>query len=354
MPSWTDLGNIWTTLKELDLRPLAEEAERPLVLACVGAAGVGKSTLIAALCHDPRARERVITPALEVSLEDAARVEAVDLIVLMLDATRQEFAREAQLFAEWQRAGCTVIVFYNKMDGVPDARLVNATLTIWTGARVAWGTATDPTSLARHFVPRVMETLKERKLALARQYPLFRLAVARELIGDTALANASYVLGTGFAEIIPVLNVPFNVADIVILTKNQALLVYKLGLALGLPTAWQAHVAELGSVVGAGFIWRQIARQLVGLIPVWGIIPKVAVAYAGTFAVGEAVLHWYQTGHKLSGRGMRAVYTDALARGKQIAREIMAQAPRPTRPRVTLPRLALPQRRAGPPKKTTG
>jgi uncharacterized protein (DUF697 family)/GTP-binding protein EngB required for normal cell division len=349
MPAWTDLGNIWTTLKELDLRPLAEEAERPLILAIIGAAQVGKSTLIAALRHDKRARERVMTPALEVNLDEAARAEGADLLVLMLDVTRDDFTREARLFAEWQRVGRNVVVFYNKMDAVPDANNINATLTVWSSARVAWGSACDVQSLASSLMPRVMEALKERRLALARQYPLFRLAVARELISDTALANASYVLGTGFAEIIPVLNVPFNMADVVILTKNQALMVYKLGLALGLPTRWQAHVAELGSVVGAGFVWRQIARQLVGLIPGWGILPKIAIAYAGTYAVGEAILHWYQTGHKLSGRGMREVYADALARGKQIAQEIIARAPRPTRPQVTLPRLsppAFPQWRA--------
>lgn len=342
MPNWTDLGNIWTTLKELDLRPLAEEVERPLVMAIVGEAGVGKSTLIAALRDDERARARVITPAREVNLDDAAPAASADLLVLMLDATDDDFAREAELFAEWRRAGCNMVVFYNKLDLLPDARLVNATLMMWVGARVAWGSATDAALLAQNFVPRVMEALKERKLALARQYPLFRAAVARDLINDTAFANASYALGTGVAEILPALNIPFNIADMFILTKNQTLMAYKLGLALGLPTEWQAHVAELGSVVGAGFIWRQVARQLVGLIPGWGIIPKVAVAYAGTYAVGEAILHWYQTGHKLSGRGLREVYADALARGKQIAHEIVARAPKPTRPHITLPRVARP------------
>lgn len=342
MAGWSDLGNIWNTLKELDLRPLAEEAERPLVIAIVGAAGVGKSTLIAALQRTPWAHTPILAPTLELRLDAATRAESAELIVLMLDATHDDFAHEVQLFTDWQRAGHNIVVFYNKMDVVPDARLVNATLMLWAGARVAWGIATDTTSLTQSLVPRVMEALKEHKLALARQYPLFRSAVARDLINDTSFANASYALSTGVAEILPALNIPFNVADMLILTKNQALMVYKLGLALGLPTDWQAHVAELGSVVGAGFIWRQIARQLVGLIPGWGIIPKVAVAYAGTYAVGEAIWHWYQTGHKLSGRGMREVYADALARGKQMAHEIVARAPKPARPHVTLPHLTRP------------
>jgi uncharacterized protein (DUF697 family) len=312
------------------------------VLAFVGAAGVGKSTLIAALRHDKRAREKVIAPTIEVNLDAASRVGDADLIVLMLDATRADFPAEARLYAEWKNATRNVVVFYNKMDAAQDANIVGAMMTPWAGARVALGSAIDPESLAQSFVPRVMDALKESRLALARHYPLFRIAFARELISDTSFANASYALGTGFAEMVPVLDIPFNVADIVILTKNQALMAYKLGLALGLPIRWQAHVAELGSVVGAGFVWRQIARELVGLIPVWGIVPKVAVAYAGTYAVGEAIVYRYQTGHKMSGRGMRELYADALTRGKLIAQEIVTRAPKPSLPQVTLPCLPSP------------
>jgi len=342
MAGWTDLGNIWNTFKELDIRPLAEEAERPLVLAFVGAAGVGKSTLIAALRHDKRAREKVIAPTIEANLDAATRVGDTDLIVLMLDATRSDFSTEARLFSEWQSAGRRVVVFYNKMDAAQDANVISATMTPWVGARVAMGSALDPESLANSFILRVLDALKEQRLSLARHFPLFRLAVARELIGDTSFASASYALGTGFAEIVPVLDIPFNVADMIVLTKNQALMVYKLGLALGLPTRWQAHAAELGGVVGAGFVWRQIARQLVGLIPVWGIVPKVAVAYAGTYAIGEAILYWYQTGRKMSGRGMRELYADALARGRLIAQEIVTRAPKPSLPQVMLPNLPRP------------
>jgi uncharacterized protein (DUF697 family) len=201
----------------------------------------------------------------------------------------------------------------------------------WPGARAAIGSALDPDSLAGDFVPKVIEALTDRRIALARGFPLFRIAVARDLIEDTSRANASYALGSGLAEVIPALDIPFNVADAVVLTKNQALMAYKLGLALGLSPRWQDHVAQLSGVVGAGFLWRQVARQLVGLVPVWGIIPKVAVAYAGTYAVGEAILYWYRTGHKLTGSGMRQVYADALARGRKAALGLVERAPNPLR-----------------------
>lgn len=346
MASWTDLGNIWNTFKEIDIRPIANEAERPMVLAFVGADGVGKSTLIVALRHDKRARDKVISPTIEADLDAATRLGEADLIVLVLDATRGNFDAEQNLYREWKSAKRNVLVFYNKMDAVADVNSVSSTMQLWTGTRIAFGTALDHVSLTTQFVPRALELLPSLHLTLARHYPIFRMTVARAMITDTALANATYSIGTGIAEVVPALNIPFNIADMFVLTKNQALLVYKLGLALGLPTRWQAHTAELGGVVGAGFLWRQLARELVGLIPGWGILPKVAIAYAGTYAVGEAILRWYQTGHKASGQGMKEIYADALARGKQVAQDMIARMPRPSLPQMKTLALPHPRRRS--------
>ena len=128
----------------------------------------------------------------------------------------------------------------------------------------------------------------------------------------------------------------------VVLTKNQAYLVYKLGLALGYTTRWQDYVAEFGSVLGSGFLWRQLARSLVGLIPVWGILPKVAVSYAGTFVVGHAVLQWYLTGRHVSKKQMQQLYSQAFAKGKNFAQNLTQKLPKP---RISKPRLAKPRQK---------
>lgn len=343
MPGWRDLENIWKTFKELDVRPIQEQAEKPITLAFVGADGVGKSTLIAALRTYARARERVITLVIETNLKNADQVSNADLIVLMVDARQSDFSEQAKLYGEWKNAGKNILVFYNKMDalvgppegGQQESSAIAVTNLPWSSGRFAFGAALDPDVLENDFVPRVLDALPDQHLALARTFPLFRFAVTRRLIAESALANATYSISTGIAEIVPVLDIPFNVADVVILTKNQGMMVYKMGLALGLSARWQDQLAQLGGVIGAGFLWRQIARQLVGLIPGWGILPKVAVAYAGTYAVGEAVLYWYKTGHKISKQAMRQVYSDALGRGKEIAQNLLSRAPR-----VSLPGLA--------------
>ena len=115
MPGWRDLGNIWTTFKQLDIRPIQEEAEKSVVFAFVGAEGVGKSTLIAALRHADRAREKVITPTIELDLSAAAQLVPVDLVVLVLNATHNDFSAEAKQYRECQAAGQNIVVFTTKL-----------------------------------------------------------------------------------------------------------------------------------------------------------------------------------------------------------------------------------------------
>jgi uncharacterized protein (DUF697 family) len=184
-------------------------------------------------------------------------------------------------------------------------------------------------SLEREFIPTVLELLPQQHIALGRLFPLFRLTIARQLINDTCLSNAAYSFSTGLAEIIPVLDLPLNLTDLIILTKSQAFLVYKLGLLLGFTTRWQDYVTEFGGVIGSGFVWRQIARSLIGLVPGWGIIPKVAIAYSGTYVVGNAILGWYLSGRHLTPKQMRALSAQAFARGKEYARKLGGRIPKP-------------------------
>ncbi len=183
-----------------------------------------------------------------------------------------------------------------------------------------------------------MRILPDSHLSLGRNFPLFRTPIANHLINDACFSNAVYSFSTGLAEIVPILDIPLNITDFFVLTKAQAMLVYRLGMLLGLPTDWRYYAAEFSSVVGSGFLWRQAARQLVGLIPVWGIIPKVGVSYAGTYVVGHAVLRWHRTGRHITRKELGALYRQAFSRGKEVARGLRARIPRPRLPRPKLPR----------------
>ena len=332
-------ANIWKNLQELDLRPIREAAERDVRIAIVGQAGSGRHTLAGQLRSDP-ARPQVSTqaPILIATPGDAAEARNADLIIVMLSSAESDEAAERALVRDWGAAGKKMLVFHNQF-GEANA---NSQLPEWAGwgpARAVGGQATDRKFLENTFAPLVLEMLPGDQLALGRHFPLFRLLIARRLISESCIANATYSLGSGIAEIVPVLDLPLNVTDMLVLTKGQALLVYKLGLALGLPRDWQYYLGEFGGVLGGGFLWRQLARSLVGLVPGWGILPKVAIAYAGTYVVGEVVLQWYLTGRHVSTQQMRDMYRQAFLQGKELAARLVQHTPRFHLPTIRAPRL---------------
>ncbi len=148
---------------------------------------------------------------------------------------------------------------------------------------------------------------------------MLREPVSRKLIEDTCFINAAYSLTTGLAEMNILFDLPLNVADIVVLTKNQTLMAYKIALAFDLPSDWRETIPKLATVVGSAFLWRLTARQLVGLVPAFGIVPKVAVSYAGTYAVGQAIYQWCAYNEKVNPRLLKSICAQALERGREVA-----------------------------------
>lgn len=323
-----EVTNIWKNIREVDLRPIREAALKPVRIAIIGSTGTGRHTLAEKLRIDPaKPGLHQATPIRILNINEE-EIPQAELIIVVLDVTRGDFRKEEELIQRLSKSGSKVILFANKVDQAREGQILSTWID-WPADRVVYGSANSTTSLQKYFVPVIMELLPEDHLALARTYPLFRTIIANHLIEDTCFANAAYSLSTGVAEIVPALGIPLNITDMVVLTKAQAFLVYRLGLALGYSTEWRDYLGEFGSVVGSGFIWRQMARQLVGLIPVWGIVPKVGVAYAGTYVVGHSILRWYLTGKHLDREQMRDLYRQAFEMGKTVARRALAKAPKP-------------------------
>jgi len=323
-----DLSSVWNNIKEIDLKPIRDAAIYPLKIAIAGDVGSGRHTLAEQMRTDP-AREGIHTqsPLAIITIEADTPTPAAHLIMILVDARRTDFSVEHLLVKKWSEEGKNVLVLVNKIDLVSGNSLVAADQG-WQAARVIYGSANDSPSLNKEFIPAVLELLPQLHLALGRQFPLFRVTVAHQLINETCFSNAAYSFSTGLAEIVPVLDLPLNLTDLVVLTKSQAFLAYKLGLLVGFSTRWQDYVTEFGGVIGGGFVWRQAARSLIGLVPGWGIIPKVAVAYSGTYVVGQAILGWYLSGRHLSAKQMRDLSIQAFTRGKEYARKLGEKLPK--------------------------
>ncbi|MDH7568530.1 MAG: hypothetical protein QHJ73_02945 [Armatimonadota bacterium] len=158
-------------------------------------------------------------------------------------------------------------------------------------------------------------------IALGRHVPALRAAVAERLTGETAAVNAEIALISALPGIAPVTQIllpPAAVADIVLLTKNQVMLVLKLAAVYGRALEVTQRLWELAPTIGSAFGWRQLARELVGAVPGGvGVIAKATVAYAGTYTIGRAAQFYYTQGFRFPAAEERRTYAEALARARE-------------------------------------
>lgn len=129
----------------------------------------------------------------------------------------------------------------------------------------------------------VAARLGEAGTGLAARLPVLREPLCRELIESFSRKNG--ILGV--AIFVPG-------ADFPVLTLNQIRLVLRLGAAYGVEVD-QQRLPEVLATVAAGLGFRAVARQLLGAIPIAGWAVKGGIAYAGTRALGEAAMRYFQS-----------------------------------------------------------
>jgi len=327
LPKWSDFGNIWTTLRELDINAIREEAERPLAIACIGheaALDELDRLLQSGANRYPSGANPLELIPLAQAASRAGSVRSADMLILAVDTRKALTLSEAEAFSHLEVLTIpflVVLVFGERM-GLGEATLPPAVASrAIVIANPAMLDAAD--QLAGALLDRLPGELH---LTAARRLPGLRAVFARALISSVSFTNATYALASGLPEQIPIISVPFAAADILVLTKNQALLVYKLALGYGAPPDFQARIREVLPVIGGAFLWRQAARSLIGLIPIWGLLPKVAIAYAGTYTTGIAAWRWYESGEIVSSEQLKRISSEAIAIGRARAAELIARA----------------------------
>jgi hypothetical protein len=130
-----------------------------------------------------------------------------------------------------------------------------------------------------------------------------RTGATQELVKETSRVNAEFAAVSSFPGLIPIVGgLAASGADLLVLTKNQAMLLVKLATVHGRPTDNRLQLlSEIVPVVGAAFLWRWAARTLVSLLPSpLSVAPRVAVAYVGTYVVGRTAAYYYEQGHRPS------------------------------------------------------
>lgn len=314
--------SLWRILRQTDLDEIKRNAEQGfhLVIAAAERAHAEQFARLLGANTDAALHPSLSVRETPLTLAALAELGPVDLAVLLISEPDLSSDMNASQRAP-EMSGIPIVTVVNQ--AAPSQKEATAGQSMEDGR--VFVASINVTTITEQVAPVLLRSAGPGlRLALARQLPSLRPALFTQLIDETARANAAYSVSTGIAEIIPVLNIPLNIGDTIVLTKNQLVMSYKIALVAGKSGSPRQLVGEILGVLGGGFLLRQVARQLVGLIPVVGIVPKVAVAYAGTWAIGRAVVLWATEGRKVSPRTLRQFYGEALERGKRVARTLAA------------------------------
>jgi hypothetical protein len=174
-------------------------------------------------------------------------------------------------------------------------------------------------------VRRILERREDLGLALARAFPPFRKPVVDKVVLSISSENAMFALVTALPDVIPsAAEIPWAVgqfaSDTTFLTMNQIRMAFLLAAASDRPIGYREQKAEIASIITAAFGWRTLARELVGKIPFGGgLIPKAAIAFAGTWVAGASLERIYRSGYGYSRAERRLAYGQAYERGKLVA-----------------------------------
>ncbi len=153
-----------------------------------------------------------------------------------------------------------------------------------SGEDVVFIPVSDGTAVHTILLPRVLQKIKDKEVALAAAIPAFKEEVANRIIAETAKQNA--VIGT--AVFIPG-------ADTPLMTLNQIRMVLRLSAAYNQELSAK-RLYEVLAVVGGGLAFREVARQTLSVIPVAGWAVKGGIAYGGTIAMGRLAKKYFENG----------------------------------------------------------
>ncbi len=189
-------------------------------------------------------------------------------------------------------------------------------------------TAISKEALRGRVFPHLVERCKGVEIAVGRRLPVMRETVAAKLTRDAANNALKVALASAVVDHIPVFGLVLgafaSAGDMVAITGIQMMLLLHIEAAYGRDPDVQ-HLWQLLPVVGGGFGWRMLARELSGFIPVAGIAIKGAIAYAGTIVVGEGVTFYYEHGRHMSPGQASSIYESTKKDALGFAREFMTR-----------------------------
>jgi hypothetical protein len=113
------INNVWKNVKEIDLRPIRQEAMQSIRIAIAGKQCARCELLANALRTDPARPEQVTqTPIIMVGPEDVDTDFSADLLILILSANEMPLEHQRELVSTWAKADKNILVL---VDQSPEA-----------------------------------------------------------------------------------------------------------------------------------------------------------------------------------------------------------------------------------------
>ena len=174
----------------------------------------------------------------------------------------------------------------------------------------------------------LVECARGVEIAVGRRLPAMRETVAAKLTRDAANNSFKVALASAVVDHVPVVGIVLgafaSAGDMVAITGIQMMLMLHIEAAYGRDPDVQ-RMWQLLPVIGSGFGWRALARELSGFVPIAGIAIKSAIAYAGTIVVGEGVTFFLEHGREMSKGQAAQIYERTKNEAMRFARDIVAR-----------------------------
>ena len=237
------------------------------------------------------------TPGHLPDLQDEAVAEAA-AVVYLLDATAGLRPQDAALIARLRLSEKPLVIALNKSDmlkGGADEAAAEAAARLHVTDVIPISARTGD-NIGEELIPALIETSPEAALALGRELPRFRREAAQKLVRNATLL--SLVAGL---EPIPFVDIP-------ILLSNQVRLVMRLAALYNEPLV-AGPARELMLTVAAGLAFRYVAEEAAKAVPFGGDLVSGAIAAAGTWALGQVAVEYFEGGKQLSRKQLNALFS---------------------------------------------
>jgi hypothetical protein len=163
-------------------------------------------------------------------------------------------------------------------------------------------------------------------LALGRQFLPFRRPVVERIIHMVAKENALFAVATALPNVVPsLIELPWVfgefASDTAFLTANQVRMAFQIAAACGKQVGLGKQKGAVLTIAAGAFGWRALARELVSHIPLGGgLIPKGAIAYAGTYLAGKGLEFVHVHDGEPNAAQREQLYQEGLEHGRSFAK----------------------------------